>query len=104
MKIVFYLVFGIFALIAAWFVISSLIGKFNLWDLNQFQAKAVLIIASLSAVRLLYWAYQLGEIQGKYGQAIGITILALTAFQGIIFLGAILLSGRSKQYINKIFK
>lgn len=101
MKLLYYFVFGIFGLIGAWFVITSLLGRFNLWDLNPLQAKAILIIAALSAIRLFYWAYQLGEIQGKYWQGIGAIILAVLLFQGIIFLGAILFSKRSLKFFKK---
>lgn len=101
MKLLYYFIFGIFGLIGVWFVLSSLLGKFNLWDLNPFQAKIVLTIAAISAIRLLYWAYQLGEIQGKYWQGIGVILLAVLLFQGIIFLGAILLSKRTLKFFKK---
>jgi hypothetical protein len=100
MKLLYYFIFGIFGLMGTWFVLTSLLGKFNLWDLNQLQAKAVLIIAALSAGRVLFWAYQLGEIQGKYLQGIGVIILAVLLFQGIIFLGAILFSKRSLKFFK----
>ncbi len=100
MKLLYYFIFGVFGLIGVWFVISSLIGKFNLWDLNAFQAKVVLSIAAITAIRLLYWAYQLGEIQGKYWQGIGVIILAVLLFQGIIFLGAILFSKRTLRFFK----
>lgn len=101
MKLLYYFIFGIFSLIGAWFVISSLLGKFNLWNLNPFQAKLILTIAAISAIRLLYWAYQLGEIQGKYLQGIAVVILAVLVFQGLILIGAILFSKRSFHFFKK---
>ncbi len=101
MKILYYFIFGIFGLLGAYFVLSSLLGRFNLWDLNALQAKTILAIAALAGVRLLYWAYQLGEVQGKYLQGIAVIILAVLVFQGIIFLGAILFSKRSFNFFKK---
>ena len=103
MKILYYILFGLFGLLGAYFVLSSLIGRFNLWDANPLYAKMVLFIAAIVAARLLYWAYQLGEQQSRWGAGAGVILLAVVVFQAIIFLGALVLTGKGAAFFKKIF-
>lgn len=103
MKILYYILFGFFGLLGAYFVLTSLLGRFNLWDANPLQAKIVLLIAAAVAARLLYWAYQLGEQQSRWGAGISVVLLAVVVFQAIIFLGALALTGKGAALFRKIF-
>lgn len=103
MKILYYILFGIFGLLGVYFVLTSLFGRFNLWDANPLHAKIVLVVAAAVAVRLLYWAYQSGEQQGRWGAGVGVILLAVIAFQAIMLLGAITLTGKGAAFFKKIF-
>lgn len=103
MKILYYILFGFFGLLGVYFVVTSLLGRFNLWDVNQVHAKIILLIAAAFASRLLYWAYQLGEQQSRWGAGVGIVVLAVIVFQATIFLGALALTGRGAAFFKKIF-
>lgn len=103
MKILYYTLFGVFGLLGAYFVLSSLLGRFNLWDANPLHAKIVLVIATAVAARLLYWAYRLGEEEGRWGAGTGAILLAVVVFQAIILLGALLLTGKGAAFFKKIF-
>lgn len=96
MKVVYYTLFGFFGLLGAYFVLTSLFGRFNLWDANPVHAKVVLLIAAAVAARLLYQAYLLGEQQGRWGAGLGVVLLAVVVFQAIIFLGALALGCQSQ--------
>lgn len=103
MKILYYVLFGFFGLLGTWFVLTSLFGRFSLWDANPLHARMVLVIAAVAAARLLYWAYQLGEQQNRWGAGTGVVVLAVVVFQAILFLGALALSGKGLQFFKKIF-
>ena len=103
MKILYYILFGVFGLLGAWFVLSSLFGRFNLWDANPLHAKVVLVLATLVAASLLYRAYQLGEIQTRWGAGAGAVVLAVVVFQAVVFVGALVLSGKGLAFFKKLF-
>ncbi|HEY3440125.1 MAG TPA: hypothetical protein VGK29_05215 [Paludibaculum sp.] len=91
MKILFYILYGFFGLLGAYFVLSSLAGRMSLGDASQLSAKAVLVIAAFAGGGALYWAYQLGELQGRWLPGIGAVLLAVVAFQLVIVIGRIAL-------------
>jgi len=90
-KILFYILYGFFGLLGAYFVLSSLAGRFSLGAASQLSAKAVLLVAALAGGGMLYWAYQLGELQGRWLPAIGMVLLAVAAFQLVVVIGRITL-------------
>lgn len=90
MKVLYYVLYGIIAILGLYYVGSSLFGRFILWDANPLVAKIVLLAATIVAARLLYWAYQLGDLQNKWLAGTGAVLLAFLAFQSIILLGAFL--------------
>jgi heme A synthase len=53
MKILYYVLFGFFGLLGGWFVLSSLLGRFSLWNANQLYSKIVLCVAAVMAIVLL---------------------------------------------------
>lgn len=91
MKILFYILYGFFALLGLYFVISSFTGHFTLGRGSQGASKVVLLIGALTGGATLYWAYQLGEVQGRGLAGVGAVLLAVVAFQLPIVLGSILL-------------
>lgn len=91
MKLLFYILYGFFGLMGVYFVLSSLAGRFSLGGASQISAKAVLVIAALAGGAILYWAYQLGELQGRWLPAIGVVLLAVVAFQLVVVIGRITL-------------
>ena len=101
MEILYYILFGVFGLLGVWFVLSSLFGRFSLWDANPLHAKVVLVLAALVTLRLLFWAYQLGEIQNRWGA--GVVVLAVLVFQAVVFVGALVLSGKGLAFFKKLF-
>ncbi len=92
MKIAFYVLYGFFGLLGAYFVLSSLFGRLTFGSANQLTAKAVLLAATAAGGGLLYWAYQLGEVQARWLPGIGVVVLAVVAFQ-IVMVGGRLLFG-----------
>jgi hypothetical protein len=89
MKIVFYVLYGFFALLGAYFALSSLFGRLTFGSANRMTAKAVLLLASAAGGGSLYWAYQLGELQGRWVAGIGVVVLAVVAFQIVMVAGRI---------------
>jgi hypothetical protein len=89
MKIVFYALYGFFGLLGAYFVLSSLLGRLTFGGANQLTAKLVLLAASAAGGGLLYWAYQLGELQGRWLPGIGVVVLAVVAFQIVMVIGRV---------------
>jgi hypothetical protein len=93
LKVLYYAVFGFVALLGAWFVVTSLFGNFRLWDGNPLYSKLFLLVAAAAAVRLLFWAYALGEQQGRWGAGLGVVVLSMVVFQVIMVVGAFVLRG-----------
>lgn len=91
MKVVFYILYGCFGLLGAYFVLSSLAGRMTLGNAGQMAAKSILLVATAAGCGLLYWAYQLGEVQGRWLPGIGAVVLAVVAFQIVIVIGNIAL-------------
>ena len=91
MKVLFYILYGFFALLGAYFVVTSIAGRFSLGGASQSSAKAVLAAAAIAGGGILYWAYQLGELQGRWLPAIGVVLLAVVAFQLVVVIGRITL-------------
>lgn len=89
-KTLYYILFGIITAIGLYFVISSFFGRYILWNATQFEAKAVLVVATAVTVRILYWAYQLGDVQNRWWAGLGAVVLAMVSFQAITVLGAML--------------
>ncbi len=95
MKILYYVLFGFFGLLGGWFVLSSLLGRFSLWNASQLYSKIVLCVAAVIAIVLLYRAYQSGEIEGRWGMGTLWVVAAVVAFQVILLVGAFALRGRT---------
>ena len=91
MKIVFYILYGFFGLLGAYFVLSSLAGRITLGNAGQLSAKSVLLVAATAGGGLLYWAYLLGEVQGRWLPGAGAVVLAVVAFSLVMVAGRIAL-------------
>jgi hypothetical protein len=65
-KVLYYIVFGIIAAIGLYFVVSSLFGRYILWNASPVEAKIVLIVATAVACRIMYKAYLLGDVQNRW--------------------------------------
>lgn len=91
MKIVFYSLYGTFGLLGLYFVASSLFGHFSLGKVSQPAAKSALILAGAAGAALLYWAYQLGELQSRPLAGSGAVLLAFLAFQAILVIARLTL-------------
>jgi hypothetical protein len=91
MKLVFYALFGCIGLLGAYFVLSGVGGRVTFGSASQPVAKAVVLVAAAIGGGLLYWAYQLGEVQGRHLPGIGVVVLALVAFQLVMVIGRIAL-------------
>ena len=90
MKVLYYIVFGIFGLLGVYFVLSSLFGHFSLWNAHPLLARLVLLVAAAAALFLFYRAYQLGELQGRWGAGLGMVVLGVVVFQAVMLAGAFL--------------
>ena len=89
LKVLFYVLFGWIGLLGLYFVLTSLFGHFSLWNAHPLAARLVLVVAAALAARILYWAYELGELQGRLGAGIGVVLLAVVAFQLVMMAGAL---------------
>ena len=83
MKVLFYTLYGVFGLLGVYFVISSLFGRFTIDPLPEFIAKLFLIVAASAGGFLLYRAYLIGEVEGRWGAGVGTVLLALVVFEVI---------------------
>jgi hypothetical protein len=90
MKIPFYILYGLFGLLGVWFVASSLVGHYVIDTLPQAVAKSLLLAGAASGGLLLYRAYQVGEVSGRYGAGTGWVLAAVVSFQLIQVLGMVL--------------
>jgi hypothetical protein len=81
MRDLFYSLFGVFGFLGLYFVLSSLFGSFHLGGLHPALSKLALIAGSAAGIRLLYWAYELGELQQRFGAACGVVLAAVVSFQ-----------------------
>jgi hypothetical protein len=81
MRDLFYSLFGIFGFLGLYFVLSSIFGSYHLGSLHPALSKLVLILGSIAGIRLLYWAYELGELQQRFGAACGAVLAAVVTFQ-----------------------
>lgn len=91
LKTIYYILFGLLGLLGVYFVITSFFGRFSIWGAPEGYSKMILLLAAVAGSFLLYRAYLLGEKQGRWGAGLGMVLLALLAFEGIITLGAVLL-------------
>ena len=89
MKFAFYILFGCFGLLGAYFVLTSLVGRLTFGAANQATAKAMLLVAAATGGGLLYWAYQLGEVDGRWLAGIGAVVLAVVGFQMVMVIGRV---------------
>jgi len=53
-KLLFYTLYGFFALLGAYFVVTSIAGRFSLGGASQGSAKAVLAAAAIAGGGILY--------------------------------------------------
>jgi len=83
MRIAYYVLFGAFGLLGAWFVVSSLFGSFSLGTTPPAFARVSWLLGAVASIALLYWAYLLGETQQRWGAGIGAIVLAVLAFQAV---------------------
>lgn len=90
-KILYYVLYGGFGLLGSYFVLTSLLGRLTFGSASQPAAKCVLLVAAAAGGGLLYWAYALGEQQGRWGAGVGAVALAVVAFSVIMTLGRIAL-------------
>jgi putative effector of murein hydrolase len=90
-KVLYYVLFGFVVILGVYYVISSLFGHFSLWSAPPLVARIILVIAAIAAGRILYWAYQVGEVQNRWLVGAGVVLLALLSFQAILLLGAVTL-------------
>jgi hypothetical protein len=90
MKIPFYMLYGLTGLLGVWFVSSSLLGHYAIDTLPQGVAKCLLLAGAASGGLLLYRAYQIGEVAGRYGVGTGLVLAAVVSFQLIQLLGMLL--------------
>ena len=75
MRSLFYFLYGAFGLLGVSFVLSSLFGY------GLVGAKLFLLGGAMVGGAVLYWAYQLGEQQARWGAGAGAVGLAVVAFQ-----------------------
>lgn len=93
-KVLFYVLFGFVAILGVYYVGSSLFGRFSLWNAHPVVARVILILAAALGARVLYWAYQIGELQNRWLAGAGAVVLALISFQAVLLLGAVTLGRR----------
>lgn len=89
MRVAFYVLYGFFGLLGAYFVLTSLLGRYSLAGAPPVVARLVLLAGALAGGALLHWAYRLGEVQGRWGAGAGAVLLAVVAFQAVQLLGAV---------------
>ena len=89
MKIAFYILYGFFGILGLYFVLSSLLGRTSLGEADQVTAKLIVMAACTAGAGMLYWAYQLGELQGRWLAGSGAVLLAVLSFQLVIVIGRI---------------
>jgi hypothetical protein len=89
MRVLFYFLYGAFGMLGGYFVLSSLLGRYVLAGAPALVAKLVLVAGAALGCTLLYWAYHLGEIQGRWGAGAGAVLLAVLGFQVVQLLGAV---------------
>ncbi len=100
MKVNFYCMFGVFGMLGLYFVVSSLFGRYSLGSAPVLVAKLCLVIGAAVGAGLLYWAYQVGEVEGRFGAGTGIVMLAVTSFQLVQVLG-MMGSGLAKTFFHR---
>ena len=91
MKITFYVLFGTAAALGGYFLVSSVLGGLSLGGASALAAKGVLLVAALAGAGVLYWAYRLGEVEGRWGAGLGAVIVAVLAFQAVMVAGRVAL-------------
>ena len=87
MKVLFYSLFGVFGLLGAYFVISSLFGRFTIDPLPELAAKLCLLVAACAGGFLFYRAYLIGELEGRWGAGVGMVLLGFVVFEVIPVVG-----------------
>lgn len=92
MKFVFYSMFGVISVVGAWFVLTSLTGRYRLGSLHPTSAKLVLLLGACLGVWQLYSAYVAGELEGRWLVACGHAAAALGLCQGVQ-LAAVVIAG-----------
>jgi hypothetical protein len=71
-------------------IISGFLFLSNLFSsaTNELKrGRIVMILASSSALGILFWAYQLGHQQGHFGLGIGMEVSAIVVFAVIMLVG-----------------
>jgi hypothetical protein len=90
-KIPFYVLFGTAAALGGYFFVSSVLGGLSLGGASALAAKGVLLVAAVAGSGVLYWAYRLGEVQGRWLAGFGAVLLAVLAFQAVMVAGRLAL-------------
>lgn len=91
MKQLFYALFGTAAGLGGYFFVSSFFGRPSLGSASPWVARGVLLISALAGAGVLYWAYRLGEVEGRWGAGLGAVIVAVLAFQAVMVAGRVAL-------------
>ena len=89
MRLIYYLLYGTFGLLGVYFVLTSLLGRYVLGGAPAPMAKLVLLAGAGLGGGLLYWAYRLGEAQGRWAAGAAMVLLAVLGFQAVQVLGAV---------------
>jgi len=86
-KVFFYALFGTAATLGGYFFVSSVIGRLTLGGASALTAKGVLLVAALAGSGVLYWAYRLGEVEGRWRAGLSVVLLAVLVFQTVMVAG-----------------
>lgn len=84
MRAAFYTLYGIFALLGGWFVLTSLLGAFRIDPLPVSISKVALVIATAIGASLLHRAYAVGELASRPGAGLLWVLAAIGAFEGVL--------------------
>ena len=71
--------------------VSSFFGRPSLGSASPWVARGVLLVSALAGSGVLYWAYRLGEVEGRWGAGLGAVIVAVLAFQAVMVAGRVAL-------------
>lgn len=84
LKIAYYLLLGLCVIPSTFLFLRNVFA--SNWDSNL-RERIVLLLASGSALGILFWAYQLGHQQGHLGLGIGMIISAILVFAAVMLIG-----------------
>ena len=87
MKQLFYALFGTTAGLGGYFFVSSFFGRPSLGGASPWVARGVLLVSALAGTGVLYCAYRLGELEGRWLAGAGAVIAAVLVFQAVMVAG-----------------